>query len=650
MTDPDGMPATAMAATLVAVAVWAVYRAGLNAPFVFDDPIAIVENPTIRHLSRLGEVLRPPPYTAGAAGRPLVNLTLALNYALGGLNVTGYHAANLVFHAATALVLFGLVRRTLRGLGWAPAAAWAAGLTATLVWAVHPLLTESVSSAIQRDEVLGALFTLLTLYGFARHAASETGSRSRRAWAIGCVVSCFVGTGAKETVAAVPLLVFLYDGTFVSSGFVAAWRARRPFYACLAASWALLAGLIVSSHNRGGTVGFGLGASAWRYLLTQAHALALYLKLAAWPHPLVLDYGTDLVSNLGAVWLPGLGVMIVIAWIVWALSRRPVHGRGSALGFLGGAVFCILAPSSSIVPIVTQPVAEHRMYLPLAALVVAAVVPLYRLAGLRSLLVWMVAATALGLLTVRRNLDYLNPATLLRQELDANPANDRAYLNLGTWYDRQGQAAEAIGCYRKALALNGSAADTHYDLAAVLDRAGRPDEAIPEYRRALALRPDYPLAEYGLGLALAKAGRPDEAAAALERALALQPDAGPARRALAAVRAQFGDDAARAGRIEPAVEAYQAAVALEPDDAVAQNNLGNALSALGRHAEAIAHYEAAVRARPDFADAQFNLGQEELASGRLAEARRHLAAAAKLEPGDAEARRELARVEALMRR
>ncbi|HEX3730340.1 MAG TPA: hypothetical protein VHV47_11090, partial [Opitutaceae bacterium] len=117
-----------------------------------------MENPTIRHF---GTALAPPPYAAGAAGRPLVNLTLAANYALGGLAVPGYRAANLLLHFLAAWTLCELMRRTLRRRGAAHAGA--AALAAAGIWAVHPLLTESVMGVIQRNEILASLCLLLTL-------------------------------------------------------------------------------------------------------------------------------------------------------------------------------------------------------------------------------------------------------------------------------------------------------------------------------------------------------------------------------------------------------------------------------------------------------------------------------------------------------
>jgi tetratricopeptide (TPR) repeat protein len=623
---------TALAATLIAVAALAAYHNTFTAPFVFDDQFAIVENPSIQHLARLGDVLRPPPYASGAAGRPLVNLTLAINYALGGLDVRGYHAMNLALHIGAALALFGLLRRTLANL--AVTSPTLVALTATVAWTVHPLLTESVTCVIQRNEVLAGLCYLLMLYCFARGA--ETGGA--KFWLPLAVLACFLGMASKEIMASAPLIVFLYDRTFVVRTFREAWHRRSRFYLILASSWLLLAALMLTSQHRGGTVGFGLGVTAWDYLLTQCRAIVIYLKLSFWPHPLVIDYGTDIVQSASAVIAPGLGLLVLLAFTIAGIWRR------SPLGFLGACFFSILAPSSSIVPLVSQPIAEHRMYLPLVAVVILVVIGLNKIAGTRSLLIWPVIVIGLGVLTFQRNADYQSEVTLTQGALAANPRNDRAYLNLGTFSSRQGQTAEAIGYYKKALAIDPRAADTHYNLAAVLDQAGRADEAIEQYQQAVRLRPDFPTAQYHLGLDLAKSGRMEDALGPLERAVRLQPDSAAARRSLAAVHVQLGDAQAQAGRMVEAIAHYQAALRLEPDQARLQNNLANALSQNGRAAEAIMHYEAALRLQPDYAEAHYNLAIELLQAGRVREARAHFVEELRLRPDDDQTRLILARL------
>ena len=162
------------AALVIAVAALAAYANSLSGPFIFDDPSSIVSNPTIRSLWPPWDALAAPRVGVTVGGRPVLNLSLAVNYALGGTNVVGYHVGNLAIHLAAALALFGLVRRTLLGAAggrFAPDATFLAAAAAGL-WVVHPLQTESVTYVIQRAESLMGMFYLLTLYCFARSVDS----------------------------------------------------------------------------------------------------------------------------------------------------------------------------------------------------------------------------------------------------------------------------------------------------------------------------------------------------------------------------------------------------------------------------------------------------------------------------------------------
>ena len=161
-----------------------------------------------------------------------------------------------------------------------------------------------------------------------------------------------------------PVLLLLYDRTFVAGTWRAALRARAVFFLALAGTWLLLAALMRGTGNRGGSIGFGIGIDWWAYALTQFHAVARYLALALWPRAQIFDYGTYWVRRAGEVVPYALVVLALLGATLWALRRRP------ALGFLGCWFFVILAPTSSIVPGTTQMIVEHRMYLPLAAVTV----------------------------------------------------------------------------------------------------------------------------------------------------------------------------------------------------------------------------------------------------------------------------------------
>ena len=104
---PESWPRTALAAVLIALAAFVAYHGTFSAPFIFDDLPGIVRNPTIRQLWPLGEVLLPAPLATGpvAPNWPVVNLSLALNHFVGGLDVRGYHLVNLLLHVAAGVTL-----------------------------------------------------------------------------------------------------------------------------------------------------------------------------------------------------------------------------------------------------------------------------------------------------------------------------------------------------------------------------------------------------------------------------------------------------------------------------------------------------------------------------------------------------------------
>jgi len=199
-----------------------------------------------------------PPRWSGITGRQLINLSLAVNYAVGGTRVWGYHALNLAVHILAGLTLFGIVRRTLlqpRLRGRFGAAANGLALTTAVLWTVHPLQTESVTYIIQRCESMMGLFYLLTLYCFIRGAASQR----PRLWYGLCVTACALGMACKEVMVSAPLMVLLYDRTFVSGSFRVAWRRHGRLLGALAGTWVLLGYLVAS----GGTFWRGIPQSTY---------------------------------------------------------------------------------------------------------------------------------------------------------------------------------------------------------------------------------------------------------------------------------------------------------------------------------------------------------------------------------------------------
>lgn len=644
------------AAALLVLAIAAVYSVSIDAPFVFDDRPAIVENPTIR---QLWGSWNPPDNGSSVVSRPLVNVSFALNYAAGGMSVRGYHLFNVSLHAATALLLWGVLRRTLRRAGTARYEALA--FASAALWALHPLLTESVTCIVQRTELFGGFFIVLALYGFIRSV--EPGAAPRR-WRLLAVAACGVGVTGKEIVAMAPLLLFVYDRCFVAGSFRSAWDLRRIFWCALAATWIPLAVLVWAGGERTGTVGFGLGIGTWEYLLTQARALALYLKLAFWPDPLVVDYGIPVVREWTQVIGRSLLVVALLATTLWAIRRRP------RVGFLGAWFFLLLAPSSSVLPLTTQTIAEHRMYLPLAAIVAGAVLLLDTWARRWSIPIAVLLALAASVVTVRRNHTYRDEFRLWRQTIAALPENPRAHSSLANAHARRGEWKAAIESYREAVRLRPDFADAQNNLALALLESGEREAALPHLAAAARLKPDDPDIRFNFGNALLLSSRPAAAIEQLELALGLRSDFPAARQKLGAAWLESGEPQRAAaafsaavavrpddvqalagwadalwalGEGEPAIQKYREALELAPEAANLHYNHANILLGTGRVAGAIAGYAKALDLSPEFAAAHHNLGLALLRVPRVAEAISHFETAVRLLPDSAPAHANLGR-------
>jgi tetratricopeptide (TPR) repeat protein len=644
------------AACIIAITGFIAYRNSFSVPFLFDDRAQVLDNPTIRHLSNIGAVLRPPP-EAGVGGRPLLNLSFALDYAVGGLGVWGYHAVNLAIHILAGLTLFGILRRTLRpnpdrGTGLAFAIA--------LIWTVHPLQTEAVTYVAERAESLMGLFYLLTVYCFVRSVENEgrvgvlpgrerterpscvpPGGTSAGEQAGPCflgwlsVLACLFGILAKETVATAPVIVLLYDRTFVSGTFRESFRRHGRIYLGYAACWLLLAGLVPDLEKRG--VGFDVGGSWWTYALNETRVIIRYLGLAVWPHPLVFDHGMG-IPRPGLALAPYvLATGVLVAATGWALFR-PVEARPGVrmLGFAGAWFLVILAPTSSFVAVAGQPMAEHRMYLPLAAVItVIACVADYlgrkarRAAPGAAIGIVVAVALACVFLTVSRNRVYQSEVSLWQDTVAGAPDNARAENALGMALFNEGQGSAAMEHYRRAIAMAPEFPGAYQNLGAALAAAGRNDEAVAACAAALRLRPSSAEAHRNLGVALWKGRRLAEAEAAFREAVRLR---GDDAEALAGLGAALSAEGSPGDAIEPLGRALR----LDPELADVRLNLANALLATHRFAEGAAQLGEVIRTNPADASARDNLAIAYFSLGRFPEAEAQLRAATGLAPGRAD--------------
>ena len=586
------------------------YWNSLSGPFIFDDQPSIVSNRQIRELWNLRSVLFPQ-RELPVAGRPVVNVTLAINYAWGGLDVRGYHVWNIAIHLCCALLAFGIVRRTLesRRLG-RNIGRRSVGIAfgAALIWALHPLNTEAVDYVTQRTESMMALCYLLTIYASIRSVAS----RRAASWQAAAVLSCALGMGCKESMVTAPLMVVMYDRVFVFDSLAHALRSRWRFYGGLAATWLVLAALI-SSGPRAYSAGFSTDVSPWTYLLNQTVMVTRYLRLALWPRSLVLAYGWPVPLTPGAVMPYALLIAALLLLTVAALRWRP------PLGFLGAWFFLTLAPTSSFVPIATEVGAERRMYLPLLALVVLAVTGetlswdfiTHRSSSRTTLLpvpvasffqafVLVAVSTALAMGTIARNREYASSLSMARTVLARWPSSF-----------------------------------AHHMVGTELAAAGHHEEAMAQLREAL---PGFPMARYNLGWELFRVGKLDEAIEQFEVFLRGQP-MGPE---VISARETMGRALGMQSRWPEAIEEFRLVLAATPSSADVHGRLADALFAQHLFEEATVHYQEYLRSHPDDVGALSNRGIALVAGGRLDEAIEVFRHAVAIDPGNANAHRNLA--------
>ncbi len=578
------------------IAAGAAYANSFEGAFVFDDNHAIRQNMRIRSLWPLDAVL--------SGRRPVMDLSLAVNYAIGGLNPKGYHFVNLLIHIATAVTLFGTLGRAFRTprliSRFSTTGPWIAAATA-LVWVVHPLQTESVTYLAQRGESLMGLFYVLTLYCVLRGAES---ARSV-GWYILAITSCGLGMGTKAVMVTAPVVVMLMDRPILADS----WRqvvARRWWvYVGLGATWIVLfinkvaPSVLFPAHHVTGTVGFAFkGMTPLDYAMTQPGVIGHYLWLTVWPWSLCLDYQWPVATSIVA-WLPwAIVIGGAVAAGAWAYIRKP------ALGSISVWFFLILAPTSSVIPI-KDPAFEHRMYLPLAAVVLLLV--LLGDAAIRALAErlrfdagrrrWM-AGGVLGVVvlslcvgTVRRNRDYRSEVIMWTDVVSKRPENTRAHYNLGKAHLDQRDSDGAVAALNAALAIDPGFVEARYNLGKAFAQQGRTEEAAAQYVETLRIDPTMAKARSDLGNTLVRSGRVEEGIEHYRECIRIDPE-------YVRTYVNLGSVLLARGEVEEAVTLLQKAVALAPRTARVRFSLGRALQAQGNRPEAMAEFRRTLELTP----------------------------------------------------
>lgn len=574
-------PWTAVSVAVIVVAGTAVFANSLPNSFQFDDSHSVVENPWIRsfrHLPRwFTDVSSFTVLRENQNYRPVLLVTYALNYALGGLRPAAFRWFNLAGHLGSAVLVLLLVRELLRRTARAAgppgaligrrgpdgdgprqsgaASAWVPFL-AGAIFALHPLQSEIVNYISSRSDGLCAGFYLLAFYLWVRANAAETpgGAAASVALRGGAVAAFAAGLLVKEVAITLPAALWLWEVLVERKPAVRLGWRRLAAYAALAA--VAVAYLVLRAHLlRGYDTRFRSVTPPLEYFYTQLHAWFYYVRLFVVPVGLCVDpdYPMSRAFLEPRVVAAAAGFLGVAALCWWLRRRRPAVTFGLAFFWL------TLLPTSSFLPI-AEAVNEHRPYLGnaglslLAALLLGAVLP--RLVGAKVARGAAVAVLLLlAALTVGRNRVWYDDLSLWRDVVRKAPRSGRAHLNYGLALFGRGRTAEALVeynecarqwpgysyCYINRSILHRERGDFGRALADLTtaqrltptlfwvpfyqgvthDAMGEPGPAEADFARTIAISPGFADARYRRALALQKLGRLIEARAEAARAAAL---------------------------------------------------------------------------------------------------------------------------------
>lgn len=572
-------------------------------------------------------------------GRHLRWVTHALDFRLFGADYRGHHLMSVAYHAAAACAAFAVA---LEVLGGVPGA-----LAAALVFALHPLQTESAAYLAGRRDVLMGLFGLWAFYAWLRW---RRGGELR--WLAAAAASWLVAMSAKETAAALPLCAAafaVWRGAEASGGLDARglWRAgvalwtRHPVAALAAAlsAAAVLLGIVVPAHMRSS---YGLsvmaiqgvdmrwyGGSPATHWLTLPGVLLHAAGLTVFPATLSADYTYGVFPYVQSLlepraYLPLAG-LVLLGWGAWRAACR-----AATVGFALSWAVLAYAPHLPVIPSVhnSQLFAEHWLYLALFGPALALGWAFNRAwsAGARRLAGFLCVAVlaALAGRTAVRNRDWRDDLTLWSKTVATSPDCGRARNHLGLAYSSRKRWEEAVGEFQAAIRIDPNWYAPFHNFAEARLAQGRTEEAMELYRRAAMLNPGNLNSRGTLAGLLLVRGRLAEARALLGPNLHQRGTDSPLYRQNRAVLAMLE------GRLDDAERDFTRALRLDPRSSAALAGLGSLYLEQGRAEEAARELERAAALDPARPGLRANLALAYARGGRAAQAEEALAQAERL--------------------
>ena len=519
--------------------LFSVYLNSLDCGWHLDDFHSITQNPNIqlKDLSWEGisKSLHSDLNYPEKLYRPLAGLTFAFNHFLSGTDPFSYHLVNLLIHWLSSFFLFLFLYQTLSLPSLQQkyaSSAYSIALLSAVLWAIHPLQTQSVTYIVQRMTCLAGLFYIVSLYFFAM-ARTATDRRRQLLYGVLSFTAFVFSFGSKENAALLPLSIILYEAFLVQTD-MGSWIKRNKIYVLIALTVLLTAGLLYMHYRRGSFVSFlndyqERPFTLAQRLLTQPRVILFYLSLILYPLPSRLSIAHSF--EISTSFFNPLSTLFAIVFtlgtvVLAALSRKkyPIL----SFSFLFFLVNHLL--ESSLFPL--ELVFEHRNYVPSMVIFFPIAIGICRLfkayesaSGMRIVLAVFIFLLIVGLghATYLRNFAWKTEETLWSDASMKAPDQFRPHHNLGVYYQKQGRFQKAISEFEKALKSEGlnrrtETVVTYYQLGRVYQQVGDLQKSKGFYEKALQMDANLPHALADLAVLHGAEGDAGAALAYLERA------------------------------------------------------------------------------------------------------------------------------------
>lgn len=579
------MKKTVLAAAVIFFLALAAYSNSFTAGFHFDDFHQVVRNPKMvpaNILKFFTDASLSSVYADSKGYRPLTFATLALNYGISGLHVWSYHAVNFLLHFLNAFLLFTILRMLMRRRGREDSAV---PLAASLIFALHPIQTQAVTYILSRSVLLATSFYLLALLAFIEYRERPGGGARKAALAALPPLLYVLGLLSKEMAVSLPAVLFLYDLIIYApqNGGIRKNTGKLIYYILFIAALACF--LLYRRHLQGYVIEPHSDVTTTTYLITEAKAFLVYLRLLVFPFNQIADYYRPFTFRPDALSVAGALTAAALAALALSLRKRQPVAAFFMLWFL-----VALAPESSLVPIPDNLV-EYRLYLPSAGLFAAfAVLASRALKGFAyRRQAAAVALALLGVLTFNRNFAWADEQTLWHDVLRKVPGSPRAhgniaadlmehrryadaikeldtaldtmpmvlsetkdglvlldqrniyFENLGICYRELGRLNRAIGYFHQAISIKPRQREYYMELANALYMKGDFNGALDTLGEVVSMYPNYTQAYFDMAQNFLALKAPEKAVLTLTEAMRRAPEDYDAHYNLATVYVSMGE-------------------------------------------------------------------------------------------------------------